>query len=60
MRLYDYLLPLVVKELSRLVTKIYLSFDGWTTKGGKKGFLSIVTYYVTADGKLRDLPIALP
>ncbi|KAI1683959.1 Protein kinase [Pyrenophora tritici-repentis] len=59
-RLYDYLLPLVVKELSRLVTKIYLSFDGWTTKGGKKGFLSIVTYYVTADGKLRDLPIALP
>jgi hypothetical protein len=60
MRLYDYLLPLVVRELLRSVTKIHLSFDGWTTKGGKKGFLSIVAYYVTADGKLRDLPIALP
>jgi hypothetical protein len=60
MRLYDYLLPLVVRELSRLVTKIHLSFDGWTTKSSKKGFLSIIAYYVTADGKLRDLPIALP
>jgi hypothetical protein len=37
-----------------------LSFEGWTTKGGKKGFLGIVAHYVTADGKLRDLPIALP
>jgi hypothetical protein len=32
----------------------------WTTKSGKKGFLSIVAYYVTANGKLCDLPIALP
>jgi hypothetical protein len=60
MRLYNYLKLLVVKELSQLISKIHLSFDGWTTQGGKKGFLSIVAYYVTADGKLRDLPIALP
>jgi hypothetical protein len=60
MRLYDYLKPLVVKELSRSISKIHLSFDGWTTKGGKKGFLGVVAHYVTADGKLRDLPIALP
>lgn len=60
MRLYDYLLPLVVRELSQSVTKIHLSFNRWTTKGGKKGFLSIVAHYVTANGKLRDLPIALP
>jgi hypothetical protein len=60
MRLYDYLLPLVVQELSQAVSKVHLSFDGWTTKGGKKGFLSIVAHYVKADGKLCDLPIALP
>jgi hypothetical protein len=33
MRLYDYLLPLVVRELSQLVTKIHLSFNGWTVMG---------------------------
>jgi hypothetical protein len=60
MRLYNYLKPLVVKELSQLISKIYLSFNSWTTQGGKKGFLSIVAYYVTANSKLRDLPTALP
>jgi hypothetical protein len=40
-RLFDYLKPLVVKELSRSLSKIHLSFDGWTTKGGKRGFLGI-------------------
>jgi hypothetical protein len=59
-RLFDYLKPLVVRELSRSLSQIHLSFDGWTIKGGKKGFLSIVAYYVTATGELRDLPIALP
>jgi hypothetical protein len=52
MRLYNYLKPLVVKELLGLINKIHLSFDGWTTKGGKKGFLSIVAHYVTVTNKL--------
>jgi hypothetical protein len=60
MRYFDYLRPIVVKELSCARSKIHLSFDGWTTKGGKRGFLGIVAYYVIGDGKLRDLPIALP
>ncbi|KAA8623746.1 Dimer-Tnp-hAT domain-containing protein [Pyrenophora tritici-repentis] len=52
--------PCVVYELSQSLSKIYISFDRWTTKGGKRGFLGIVAYYVNSDGKLRDLPIALP
>jgi hypothetical protein len=60
MRYFDYLRLIVVKELSLARSKIHLSFDGWTTKGDKRGFLSIVAHYVTGDGKLRDLPIALP
>jgi hypothetical protein len=51
-RLYDYLKPLVFKELSQSLSKIHLSFDEWTTKGGKRGFLGIVAHYVNADGKL--------
>jgi hypothetical protein len=60
MRLYNYLKLLVVLELLHAISKVHLSFDGWTTKGGKKGFLGIVAYYVRANGRLCDLPIALP
>jgi hypothetical protein len=60
MRYFDYLRPIVVKELSHARSKIHRSFDRWTTKGSKRGFLGIVAYYVTGDSKLRDLPIALP
>jgi hypothetical protein len=59
-RLFDYLKLLVARELSRSLSQIHLSFDGWTTIGGKKGFLSIVAHYVTATGELWNLPIALP
>jgi hypothetical protein len=60
MRLYDYLRPQVVTELSRAQSKIHISFNGWTTKGGKRGFLGIVAYYVNKQGDIIDLPIALP
>lgn len=59
-RLYDYLKPIVVKELSEAQSKIHVSFDGWTTKGGKRGYLGIVAHYVDSSGVLKDLPIALP
>jgi hypothetical protein len=60
LRLYDYLKPQVVQELSQALSKIHISFDGWTTKGGKRGFLGIVAHYVDSHGDLQDLPIALP
>ncbi|KAG9385550.1 Dimer-Tnp-hAT domain containing protein [Pyrenophora tritici-repentis] len=47
-RLYNYLLLKVVASLSESMSKVHISFDGWTTKGGKRGC------------QLRDLPIALP
>jgi hypothetical protein len=59
-RLYDYLKPRVIQELSQSLSKIHLSFDGWTTKGGKRGFLGVVAHYVDSQGNLKDLPIALP
>jgi hypothetical protein len=60
MRLYDFLLPRVVWGLSNALSKIHISFDGWTTKGGKRGYLGIVAHYVNHNGELVDLPIALP
>jgi hypothetical protein len=59
-RLYNYLKPKVVADLSQSRSKIYISFNGWTTKGSKRGYLVIVAYYVDSYGNLKDLPIALP
>ncbi|KAI1669709.1 hypothetical protein L13192_05225 [Pyrenophora tritici-repentis] len=60
MRLYEYIRPRVVKDVSEAFSKIHISFNGWTTKGGKRGFLGIVAHYVNKHGDLIDLPIALP
>jgi type IV pilus biogenesis protein CpaD/CtpE len=60
MRLYEHLQPIVKAALSTALSKIHISFDGWTTKGGKRGFLGVVAHYVNSDGEVIDLPIALP
>ena len=60
MRLYRYMEPQVVQMLSSAISKIHISFDGWTTKGGKRGFFGVVAHFADADGTIRDLPIALP
>jgi hypothetical protein len=60
MRLYCYMELQVVQMLSLAVSEIHISFDGWTTKDGKRGFFGVVTHFVDADGTIRDLPIALP
>jgi hypothetical protein len=60
MRLYNYLQPCVAVKLSNALSKIYISFDGWTMQGGKRGFLGVVAHFVSSSGELTDLPIALP
>ncbi|EFQ92942.1 hypothetical protein PTT_09847, partial [Pyrenophora teres f. teres 0-1] len=50
----------VVQMLLSAISKIHISFDGWTTKGGKRGFFGVVAHFADADGTIRDLPIALP
>jgi hypothetical protein len=58
-RLYNYLKPKVVAELSQSISKIHISFDGWTTKGGKHRYLDIVAHYVDSHSHLKNLPITL-
>lgn len=60
MRLYDYMQPQVVAELRNAASKIHISFDGWTTKGGKRGFFGVVAHYAAADGHVKDVAIDLP
>jgi hypothetical protein len=60
MRLYNYIKLVVVSELSQSLSKIYISFDGWTTKGGKRGYLGLMAHFVSHAGVVIDLPITLP
>jgi hypothetical protein len=60
MRLYRYIEPHVVRLLSKAISKIHISFDGWTTKGGKRGFFGIIAHFADAAGIVRDLPLAIP
>jgi hypothetical protein len=59
-RLYNFLKRKVVAELSQSISKIHISFDGWTTKGGKHRYLDIVAHYVDSHSYLKNLPITLP
>ena len=59
-RLFKLLKPQIVLALSTAISKIHISFDGWTTKGGKRGFFSIVAYFATTASVIHDLPISLP
>ena len=60
MRLYNFMQPQVVDELRCAASRIHISFDGWTIKGGKRGFFGIVAHFATAAGDLRDVAIDLP
>jgi hypothetical protein len=60
MRLFKLLKPQIVLALSAPVRKIHISFNSWTTKGGKRGFFGIVAHFATAAGAVHDLPISLP
>jgi hypothetical protein len=42
------------------LSKIHISFDGWTTKGSTCGFLGVVGHCVDSHSNLQHLPIALP
>ena len=39
MKLFSALQPHVVAAIEAASSNIHISFDGWTTKGGKRGFL---------------------
>jgi hypothetical protein len=60
MRLYDYMKPQVISLLDSAMSQVHISFDGWTTKGGKRGFFSIVAHFVDNRGIVRDVAIDLP
>jgi hypothetical protein len=48
MRLYCHMEPQVVQMLSSAISKIHISFDGWTTKGSKHSFFGVVAYLLTS------------
>jgi hypothetical protein len=60
MRLFRSIQPQVVDALLSAVSKIHVSFNGWTTKGSKRSFFGVVAHFANAAGIIQDLPINLP
>jgi hypothetical protein len=60
MRLYDYMKPWVISLLDSAMSQVHISFDGWTTKGGKRGFFGIVAHFVDSRGIVHNVAIDLP
>jgi hypothetical protein len=60
MRLYDYMKPQVIALLDCAMSQVHISFDGWTTKGGKRGFFGIVAHFGDSHGIVHDVAIDLP
>jgi hypothetical protein len=60
MRLFRRIQPQVIQSLSAAASKIHISFDGWTTRGGKRGYLGVVAHFANASGVIQGLPINLP
>jgi hypothetical protein len=60
MRLYRFLQPSVVAILLRATSKIHISFDRRTTKGGRCGFCGIVTHFADESVVIGDLLSNLP
>jgi hypothetical protein len=60
MRLFSFMQPHVIEGLSTAISKVHISFDGWTTKGGRRGFFGVVAHFSDAAGIIKDLPIDLP
>jgi hypothetical protein len=60
MKLFSAIQPRVVEAIRTARSLIHISFDGWTTKGGKRGFLGVVAHFATVDGDVLDMPIDLP
>jgi hypothetical protein len=53
MRLYEAMQPSVKTALSKALSKIYISFDGWTTRGGKRDFMGVVAHYHGAERQVQ-------
>jgi hypothetical protein len=60
MRLYRFIQPVIVTALSEAISKIHISFNGWTIKGSKRGFYRVVAHFTDKSRVIRDLPINLP
>ncbi len=60
MNQYRALFQSVKLNLANSITKIHFTFDGWTSKGGKRAFTGICVHHINEHGQIVDYPLALP
>jgi hypothetical protein len=59
MNQYRALFQSVKLNLANSITKIHFTFDGWTSKGGKRAFTGICVHHINEHGHIMDYPLAL-
>ena len=52
--------PAVQIKLQGAITKIHLSFDGWTTRNNRHALTGVYTHYLDENGRVVDHMLALP
>jgi len=57
---YKSFLPTVRQRLANSLSKIRISFDNWTTRGGKKALTGIFVHHLNQNYSVDDYPIGLP
>ena len=60
MNQYRALFQSVKLNLANSITKIHFTFDGWTSKGGKRAFTGICVHHINEHGQIMDYPLSLP
>lgn len=56
---YSYV-PAVIEHLKRARSLIHITFDNWTTSGGKRALTGICVHHLNEDGDVEDYLLGLP
>ena len=56
---YEAYQPAIIKELASAHSKLYFSFNGWTTYNSKHALTGVCVHHLNHEGKIVDYLIAL-
>ena len=57
---YHAMIPAVTQHLKKARSLIHISFDNWTTYGGKRALTGICVHYLDEQGDIQDYVLGLP
>lgn len=57
---YHAMIPAVIQHLKKARSLIHISFDNWTTYGGKRALTGICVHHLNEHGEVEDYVLGLP